>query len=74
MTSSEICFALAYLLLERNSLVNFTVILRAAFMPIFFRSKKRIASRETLLYEKAVHKMLAKLTPNGTNSVKEDWV
>jgi hypothetical protein len=47
--------------------VNFTIILRAAFAPIFLRQKstciyKYKKLQEKLSYEQAEHKMLVKLT------------
>ena len=50
-------------------MVNFSNIIQAVFLPISFRQKLLTQTvsteklRKTLLFEKAAHKMLVKLTP-----------
>ncbi len=53
-----------------HTIVNFTNILRAAFMPIFlFLKYKHKKLQAKFLYSKAVRKMLVKLTPGRLASV-----
>jgi hypothetical protein len=61
--------------LLKKSIVNFTDILRSAFLPIFFYQKIQTQTVsieklcKTLSYKKAAHKMVVKLTHN---SIKDD--